>query len=77
MSGAGTSIFLSVGSGGSPEQEAFISALEARLRAEGLHPRTLGRTEWDSDAPLRPIVKIMSECSGAVILALERKYFAQ
>ena len=70
-----TSVFLSVGSNGSTQQEAFVEAIETRLRAEGLDPRTLGRSDWDSSAPLRPIVDLLAECSGAVILALERSYF--
>lgn len=71
------SVFLSVGSSGSEKQEEFVCAIQERLRAEGLEPRTLGRTDWDSAAPLRPVVNLLGECSGAVIVALERTYFPQ
>ena len=68
-------IFISVGSGGNEQQEEFVAAIYERLKAEGLNPRTLGRTDWSSDAPLKPIKAIIEECVGAVIIALERSYF--
>jgi hypothetical protein len=68
-------IFVSVGRTSTPAQEQFVSAIEDRLRAEGLTPRTVGRNTWTSGAPLKKVVELMEECAGVVIIALERTYF--
>ena len=68
-------IFVSVGRTSTPAQEAFVSAIEDRLRAEGLTPCTVGRNQWTSGAPLKKVMELMHECQGAVIIALERIYF--
>jgi hypothetical protein len=68
-------IFVSVGGIATPTQEAFVGAVENRLRAEGLMPHTVGRNTFSSDAPLRAVTELMGRCSGAVVIALERKYF--
>jgi hypothetical protein len=73
--GSETPVFVSVGSTSSEQQEAFVSAIEARLRAEGLVPHTVGRNTFSSDAPLRAVTELMNQCSGAVVIALERSYF--
>jgi len=70
-------IFVSVGKNGTPEQEDFIRAIEDRLRAEGLIPCTVGRNTWTFGKPLEKVVELMSECVGAVIIALERSYFPE
>lgn len=70
-------IFVSVGSGLSSRQEAFVSAVEERLRLLGLNPRTIGRNAWSADAPLQAVTDLMKQCSGAVVLALERFQFAE
>ena len=71
----GHEIFLSVGGTSNDEQERFVQAVENRLRAEGLTPNTVGRNKFSVDAPLRTVEKLMDECVGTVILALERSYF--
>jgi len=68
-------VFVSVGTGLSVPQEAFVSAVEARLRAIGLHPCTIGRNTFSSDAPLRAVTELMNRCAGAVVIALERYRF--
>lgn len=68
-------IFVSVGSGLNAEQEAFVDAVEARLRADGFVPHTLDRNEWSTLAPLDAVNELMGRCQGAVILALERYHF--
>lgn len=68
-------IFVSVGTGLNPEQEAFVSAVEARLRAAGLVPCTIGRNTFSADAPLRAVVDLMNRCAGTVVIALERYHF--
>lgn len=65
-------VFISVGSTKKPEQEAFIQAVEQFLRDNGLNPRCVGRTDFSSVQPLKFIEQIMSQCSGTVIIALER-----
>ena len=69
-------IFVSVGRT-TPAQEAFVTAIEDRLRAEGLTPCTVGRNQWTSGAPLKRMLELMRECEGAVIIALERLYFSE
>ncbi len=68
-------IFVSVGGTATPEQEAFVRAVEDRLRSEGMSPHTVGRNFFSSDAPLRAVEALMNECSGAVVIGLERTYF--
>jgi hypothetical protein len=68
-------VFVSVGATANERQEAFVRALEERLRAEGLVPHTVGRNTFSADAPLRAVTELMARCSGAVVIALERTYF--
>lgn len=68
-------VFVSVGTGLNPEQEAFVSAIEARLRAEGLNPRSVGRNTFSAAAPLRAVIDLMDRCEGTVVIALERYRF--
>nr|WP_294545678.1 hypothetical protein [uncultured Rhodopila sp.] len=68
-------VFVSVGTGLNPQQEAFVSAIEARLRAVGLIPCTIGRNTFSADAPLHAVVDLMDRCAGAVVIALERYRF--
>jgi hypothetical protein len=68
-------IFVSVGAAATEAQEAFISAIEVRLRSEGLRPHTIGRNTFSADAPLKQVENLMNECAGAAVIALERTYF--
>jgi hypothetical protein len=70
-------VFVSVGGTATAAQEAFVRAVEDRLRAEGIAPHTVGRNTFSSDAPLRTVTELLGRCSGAVVIAFERKYFAQ
>lgn len=69
------SIFLSVGATANEGQEAFIRAVEDRLRSEGLFPQTVGRNTFSSDAPLKKITELLDSSHGAVVIALERSFF--
>lgn len=69
------SVFVSVGTTSSEQQESFVRAIEDRLRTEGLSPHTLGRDTWSADAPLRVITELMDRCVGVVVVALERTYY--
>lgn len=68
-------IFVSVGATATDAQEHFVSAVEDRLRSEGLTPHTIGRNTFSSDAPLKAVSELLTVCSGAVVIAFERSYF--
>ena len=65
-------IFLSVGQTATLEQQQFVEACEQLLIRNGLTPRTVGRTDFVQDKPLKRIKEVMLECSGTIIIALER-----
>ena len=67
-----TDVFLSVGRTFTEEQERFVSSLELTLRTAGLNPRTVGRSDFSSKAPLTRISEVLEECHGSVVLAFER-----
>lgn len=69
-------VFVSVGSTATEEQEAFVRAVEDRIRSEGLVPHTVGRNTWSADSPLKSVMELIATCAGAVVIALERSYFA-
>ena len=68
-------IFISVGGVATAKQEAFVRAVEDRLRSEGLVPHTVGRNTFSADAPLKTVTELMDSCAGTVVIALERTYF--
>jgi len=53
-------------------QKAFVDALEFYLQGRGIGPRTLGVTDYDMDAPLKAIRRLMLECNGLITIALRR-----
>ena len=65
-------VFVSVGSSSKPAHEAFVRAVEDRLRAEGLTPLTVGRNYFTADSLFIGVNKLMDECRGVVVIALER-----
>lgn len=67
-----TDVFLSVGRTYTDDQERFVSALEDQLRAVALAPRTVGRNDFSSSAPLKRIAEVLEECHGTVVVAFER-----
>lgn len=71
-----SNVFVSVGGTATEQQEAFIRAVEDRLRSEGLVPHTVGRNTFSSDAPLKTVTDLLDKCAGTVVIALERSYFA-
>jgi hypothetical protein len=68
-------IFVSVGATSNEKQEAFVRAVEDRLRSEGLVPQTVGRNAFSSDAPLKKVVQLLDSCQGTVVIALERTFY--
>jgi hypothetical protein len=69
-------VFVSVGGTATEKQEAFVRAVEDRLRSEGLVPHTVGRNTFSADAPLKTVTELLGKCSGTLVIALERSYFA-
>lgn len=67
-------IFLSKPTPICEEQEFFIDYLIEFLKSEGLEPRTLGVTDYDTNAPLKGIRRIMMESNGLLAIALKKTY---
>jgi hypothetical protein len=65
-------IFLSVGRTANAKQEDFVLAVEALLRENGFNPRTVGRTDFTTEKPLKTILEVMRSCQGSVIVSFER-----
>lgn len=65
-----SNVFLSrptwVGEDFRPGLDGFIRMLQGM----GLHPRTLGTTDYPNKAPLDEVIALLEKCSGAVILGL-------
>lgn len=74
---ANVDVFVSVGGTANERQEAFVRAVEDRLRSEGLVPHTVGRNAFGADAPLRTVTQLLETCRGTVVIALERTYFPE
>jgi hypothetical protein len=70
-------VFLSVGRTSTPEQNTFLLALESLLAKNQLRPRTVGRTDFVAQKPLKTILEVMQQCSGTVVVAFERFHFDQ
>jgi|ERR1043165_681388 hypothetical protein len=68
-------IFISAGATSTEIQEIFVSAIEDRIRGENLIPNTVGRNKFSANSPLKTVIELMDECSGTIIVALERTYF--
>ncbi|GII87255.1 hypothetical protein Ssi03_52450 [Sphaerisporangium siamense] len=68
------SVFLSHPNPCNSRQEEFIEALRAYLDDRGFAPRTLGVTDYDMDAPLKAIRRLMLESNGMITVAFRRTY---
>ena len=66
------SVFLSCPKPHLSRQQKFVDRLEEYLRMRGLEPRTLGVTDYDMDAPLKAIRRLMLESNGLITIALKR-----
>lgn len=53
-------------------QQAFVDAVTERLQRRGFEPRTLGVTDYDMDAPLKAIRRLLLETNGLMTLAFRR-----
>lgn len=58
-------------------QRKFIGRVRDHLEGRGFEPRTLGVTDYDWDAPLKAIRRLMLESHGLITIALRRTYIRQ
>lgn len=65
-------VFVSCPSTLSPAQEASRKIIVERLAEVHLEPRTLGRTDYPDEYPLREVLVIARHCSGGVVLGFEQ-----
>lgn len=68
----GNSIFLSYPKPHLQKQANFIEKISQYLKGRGLNPRTLGVTDYDMDAPLVAIRRLMLESDGLITVAFRR-----
>jgi hypothetical protein len=64
-----TSIFLSYPKPCMGEQQKFIDRVWDYLDGRGFAARTLGVNEYDTDAPLKAIRRLMMESNGLITVA--------
>ena len=67
-------IFLSYPKPHLQSQSGFIDELHIYLKGRGMEPRTLGVNEYDMDAPLKAIRRLMLESNGLITVAFRRLY---
>lgn len=68
------SVFLSYPKPCFGRQQEFVGAVDRYLRERGFSPRTLGVTDYDMDAPLTAIRRLMRESNGLITIAFRRTY---
>lgn len=54
------------------QQKSFIEQLIKHLNRRGFEPRTLGVTDYDADAPLTAIRRLLLESNGLLCVAFRR-----
>ncbi|MCR6481672.1 hypothetical protein M8542_02470 [Amycolatopsis sp. OK19-0408] len=72
--GFGTSVFFSYPKPYNSRQMDFIRDLSRDLKRRGFFPRTLGVTDYDMDAPLKAVRRLMFESHGLLAVAFRRIY---
>jgi hypothetical protein len=75
-SSAGIPVFLSYPTPHQQAQKAFLDRVVDHLLDRGLEPRTLGVTNYDMDAPLKAIRRLMLESNGLITIAFARHHIA-
>jgi hypothetical protein len=68
------SVFLSYPKPCFNDQRKFIEAIRGFLEQRGFASRTLGVTDYDMDAPLKAIRRLMLESNGLITVAFRRTY---
>jgi hypothetical protein len=65
-------VFVSCPTNLSPDQENARSVVLRQLRRYKLTPRSLGRSDYPTELPLREVLVIARHCAGGVILGFEQ-----
>lgn len=65
-------VFLSYPKPITSQQETFLQSTSSYLESRGLAPRTLGVTDYDMEAPLKAIRRMLLECNGLISIAFRR-----
>ncbi len=65
-------VFLSYPTPAFKAQAAFIERIRKFLEDRGFGPRTLGVTDYDMDAPLTAIRRLLHESNGLITIAFHR-----
>jgi hypothetical protein len=68
------SVFLSYPKPCFGRQKAFVETIFSYLSERGFGPRTLGVTDYDMDAPLTAIRRLMLESNGLLTIAFRRTF---
>ena len=68
------SIFLSYPKPCYAAQQQFVVSVTAFMESRGFSPRTLGVTDYDMDAPLKSIRRLMLDCNGLLTIAFRRTH---
>lgn len=55
-------------------QKIFIERLTSYLESQGFSPRTLGVTDYDVDAPLSAIRRLLLESNGLISIGFRKNY---
>lgn len=58
-------------------QECFLQEIENLLKSHDLRPMTLGRSDYDMDAPLEAIRRLMAGSCGLICIAFRRTFIAR
>jgi hypothetical protein len=72
----GISVFLSYPRPFVQSQQKFVEKLCDYILGRGLEPRTLGVTDYDMDAPLKAIRRLMLESNGLITIAFRRTFIS-
>lgn len=72
-----TSVFLSYPKPYNQQQQNFVENLSLYLDESGFEARTLGVTDYDMDAPLKAIRRLMLESNGLITIAFRRSYIQE
>lgn len=68
------SIFLSYPKPCHVTQQQFVERVVSFMEGRGFAPRTLGVTDYDMDAPLKSIRRLMLDCNGLLTIAFRRTH---
>jgi hypothetical protein len=52
------------------QREEFVNFVTGKLKKSGLEPRTLGKSDYPTDTPIREVQALARHCAGGVILGL-------